>query len=105
MTHTRSRTSAGAVVHNSTFPRASLLQGAAITIGPIRFGLDKSFGLLSNWKHYLTLRVDVIAPARQPAGHCADAGPPCFSANSMGRKVLWVLRPAQAYADEQHCAA
>ncbi|SMX89712.1 hypothetical protein [Brevibacterium antiquum] len=42
--------------------RAFFLLRTVFTVAPILFGLDKFFGLLTNWDHYLAPWIDGILP-------------------------------------------
>ena len=42
--------------------QAFLLLRTAFTIAPILFGLDKFFGLLTDWEQYLAPQVDALIP-------------------------------------------
>jgi hypothetical protein len=42
--------------------QAFLLLRTAFTTAPILFGLDKFFGLLTNWEQYLAPQLDVVIP-------------------------------------------
>ena len=54
---TRSRTTTADPAH-----QAFLLLRTVFTAAPILFGLDKFFGLLTNWEGYLAPQLDVLIP-------------------------------------------
>jgi hypothetical protein len=51
-----------AVTSSSAAHQAFLLLRTVFTAAPILFGLDKFFGLLTNWEGYLAPQLDVLIP-------------------------------------------
>lgn len=64
MTHTRSSapSSATPVALNDRTNQAFLLLRTVFTVAPILFGLDKFFGLLTDWELYLAPWINDIVP-------------------------------------------
>lgn len=65
MTHTRSSapsSSATPVAANDRAHQAFLLLRTVFTVAPILFGLDKFFGLLTDWEQYLAPWINDIVP-------------------------------------------
>lgn len=65
MTHTRSSapsSSATPVTANDRAHQAFLLLRTVFTVAPILFGLDKFFGLLTDWEQYLAPWINDIVP-------------------------------------------
>ncbi|MFE9694558.1 hypothetical protein [Micromonospora sp. NPDC005806] len=63
MIHTRfSASSATPVAAKDAARQAFLLLRTVFTVAPILFGLDKFFGLLTNWEEYLAPWINDIMP-------------------------------------------
>ncbi|MFE9690181.1 hypothetical protein [Micromonospora sp. NPDC005806] len=64
MTHTRSSASSSVtpVVANAPAHQAFLLLRTVFTVAPILFGLDKFFGLLTDWEQYLAPWINDLVP-------------------------------------------
>jgi hypothetical protein len=62
MTTNRDVPGPAAVTSSSAANQAFLLLRTVFTAAPILFGLDKFFGLLTNWEGYLAPQLDVLIP-------------------------------------------